>query len=213
MSDQSEQVKEIIRLLHLEYPESKCSLDFSNPYELLVGTILSAQSTDKRVNIVLPGLLGEFSDAYSMAKGDIDDIKEHIKSVGLYNNKAKQIKNMSQMISDEYNGMVPTEMKALIKLAGVGRKTANVVLGNAFGIPDAGIAVDTHVIRMTQRMGLTTNKDAIKIEKDLMKIVPQSEWVDFTHLFIDHGRKICVKKPKCEECILKSNCDQIYKIA
>lgn len=210
MRDRVKQVREIIRKLHLEYPESRCSLDFSNPYELLVGTILSAQSTDKRVNIVLPGLLGEFSDPQSMANGKIDDIKEHIKSVGLYNNKAKQIKKMSQMISDEYNGSVPNEMKELIKLPGVGRKTANVVLGNAFGVPDSGIAVDTHVIRMTQRMGLTTNKDAIKIERDLIKIVPQEEWIDFTHLFIDHGRKICVKKPKCEECVLESNCGQIY---
>ncbi|MCE7736073.1 MAG: endonuclease III [Candidatus Heimdallarchaeota archaeon] len=210
MRDRVEQVKEIIRKLHLEYPNSRCSLDFSNPYELLVGTILSAQSTDKRVNIVLPGLLGEFSNARSMADGQIDDIKEHIKSVGLYNNKAKQIKKMSEMISDEYGGNVPSDMKELIKLPGVGRKTANVVLGNAFGVPDSGIAVDTHVIRMTQRMGLTTNKDAVKIERDLMNLVPRNEWVDFTHLFIDHGRKICVKKPKCEECVLKSNCDQLY---
>lgn len=210
MRDRFEQVKEIIRKLHLEYPKSRSSLDFSNPYELLVGTILSAQSTDKRVNIVLPGLLSEFSNPQSMAEGKIDDIKEHIKSVGLYNNKAKQIKKMSQMISDEYNGAVPKEMRELIKLPGVGRKTANVVLGNAFGVPDSGIAVDTHVIRMTQRMGLTTHKDAIKIERDLMEIVPQNEWIDFTHLFIDHGRKICVKKPNCQECVLKSNCDQIY---
>lgn len=210
MTDRKKQVKEIIKLLRQEYPDSKCSLDFSNPYELLVGTILSAQSTDKRVNMVLPNLIGEFPNPNSMADGDIDGIKEHIKSVGLYNNKAKQIKKMSKMIVEDFNGNVPAEMSELVKLPGVGRKTANVVLGNAFGVPDSGIAVDTHVIRMTQRMGLTTNKDAVKIEKDLMKIVPQKDWVDFTHLFIDHGRKICIKKPKCEECILKSNCDQIY---
>lgn len=210
MVNRKKQVEEIIRLLHLEYPNSRCSLDFNNPFELLVGTILSAQSTDKRVNIVLPGLLGEFADPKSMANGELDHIKEHIKSVGLYNNKAKQIKKMSHMIFTEFNGSVPSEMKDLVKLPGVGRKTANVVLGNAFGIPDSGIAVDTHVIRMTQRMGLTTNKDAVKIERDLLKIVPQKEWVDFTHLFIDHGRKICVKNPKCDVCILNSHCDKIY---
>lgn len=210
MTDRKTQVENIIRLLHAEYPNSKCSLDFSNPFELLVGTILSAQSTDKRVNIVLPSLLAAFPDANTMANGTIEDIKEHIKSVGLYNNKTKQLKNMSQMIVDDFSEVVPDKMKHLIKLPGVGRKTANVVLGNAFGVPDSGIAVDTHVIRMTQRMGLTTNNNAVKIEKDLMKIVSQVEWVDFTHLFIDHGRKICVKKPKCEECILISNCDQLY---
>ncbi|MFV2013946.1 MAG: endonuclease III [Candidatus Heimdallarchaeota archaeon] len=210
MRGRKKQVKEIIRILHLEYPESRCSLDFTNPYELLVGTILSAQSTDKRVNMVLPSLFGEFPDPQAMADGKIDDIKEHIKSVGLYNNKAKQIHKMSQMIVNGFDSKVPSEMKELVKLPGVGRKTANVVLGNAFGIPDSGIAVDTHVIRMTQRLGLTAHKDAIKIEKDLLEIVPQEEWVDFTHLFIDHGRKICVKKPKCKECVLISNCDKIY---
>lgn len=210
MRDRKKQIKEIIKLLHLEYPESRCSLDFTNPYELLVGTILSAQSTDKRVNIVLPGLLSEFSTPQAMAKGELDDIKEHIKSVGLYNNKAKQIKKMSKLITDEFDGIVPSEMSELVKLPGVGRKTANVVLGNAFGVPDSGIAVDTHVIRITQRMGLTTNKDAVKIEKDLMLIVPQNEWVDLTHLFIDHGRNVCIKNPKCDECVLKSNCDEIY---
>jgi endonuclease-3 len=210
MTDREKQVKAIIRLLRKEYPNSRCSLDFSNPYELLVGTILSAQSTDKRVNMVLPDLLNEFPNPSKMANGEIDDIKEHIKSVGLYNNKAKQIKKMSEMIVNDFKGDVPSQMNNLVKLPGVGRKTANVVLGNAFGINDSGIAVDTHVIRMTQRMGLTKNKDAIKIERDLMKIVPQKDWVDFTHLFIDHGRKICVKNPKCDECILSSNCDQIY---
>ena len=185
-------------------------MDFTNPFELLVGTILSAQSTDKRVNIVLPGLLKAFPDAKAMADGEIEDIKEHIKSVGLYNNKTKQLKNMAKMIMDDFDDEVPNNMINLVKLPGVGRKTANVVLGNAFEVPDSGIAVDTHVIRMTQRMGLTKNKDAVKIEKDLMKIVPQKEWVDFTHLFIDHGRKICVKKPKCEQCVLNSNCDQLY---
>ncbi|MHA2099388.1 MAG: endonuclease III [Candidatus Kariarchaeaceae archaeon] len=210
MKEKVSQITEIIQLLRKEYPNSKCSLDFSNPYELLVGTILSAQSTDKRVNIVLPDLLGEFPNASKMANGDLDDIKQHIKSVGLFNNKAKQIKKMSNMIVADFNGEVPSDMRDLVKLPGVGRKTANVVLGNAFGVPDSGIAVDTHVIRMTQRMGLTSNKDAVKIERDLMKIVPKKDWVDLTHLFIDHGRKICVKKPKCDECILATKCDQIY---
>ena len=204
------QVKSILKKLRAEYPNSRCSLDFTNPYELLVGTILSAQSTDERVNLVLPSLFAAYPTPLTMAKADLEDIKDLIKTVGLYNNKAKSLKNMSQRLVDEFDGEVPAEMRILKSLPGVGRKTANVVLGNAFRIP-SGIAVDTHVIRLTQRIGLTKQTSADKIEKDLLKIVPEEDWIDFTHLFIDHGRKICGRKPLCDRCVLNNDCEKNIK--
>ncbi|MHA2250597.1 MAG: endonuclease III [Candidatus Kariarchaeaceae archaeon] len=204
-------VIKIIKELHLEYPNSKCSLNFQNPYELLVGTILSAQTTDKQVNKILPDLLKKYPNAKAMSQAGIEEIKPYIRSLGLYNNKAKSLVNMSRKLVNDFQGEVPATMDDLVKLPGVGRKTSNVVLGNAFGIPDSGITVDTHVIRLSQRLKLTQYTTADKIEKHLMKIIPVAEWVDITHLMIDHGRAICGRKPKCDECCLIDFCPSKFK--
>jgi endonuclease-3 len=204
--DETPIINMILRVLHQEYPESKCSLNFSNPFELLVGTILSAQTTDSQVNKILPRLLNAFPDADALSKATLDDVKSYIKSLGLYNNKAKSLVSMAKQLVSEFDSQVPNTMNLLTTLPGVGRKTANVVLGNALGVMDSGITVDTHVIRLSKRIGLTKNSTATKIEQDLMKIVPTNEWVDITHLFIDHGRKICGRKPKCDSCSISTWC-------
>ncbi len=204
--DNNARVKKIIKILHKEYPNSKCGLIFHNPFDLLVGTVLSAQTTDNQVNNVLPKLFNAFPDPVSMSQADPEDIKILIKSLGLYNNNAKSLSQMSKKIVDDFGGKVPPSMEKLLLLPGVGRKTANVVLGNALGVVDSGITVDTHVIRLSQRLNLTLNKTANKIEKDLMKIVLIGEWVDITHLFIDHGRKICGRKPHCDNCVISECC-------
>ncbi|MDO9549179.1 MAG: endonuclease III [Candidatus Marinimicrobia bacterium] len=196
---------EIFHRLQTHYPDSKCSLVFQKPYELLISTILSAQCTDKRVNQVTPGLFKKYQTPQAFADADIDELKNDIRSTGFYNNKAKAIKESMQDIVEKYNGNLPNTLEQLIKLKGVGRKTANVVLGDAFGIP--GVVVDTHVRRLSNRMGLTKNTDPLKIEQDLMKIFPLEQWTMLGHLMIDHGRSICIaRKPKCPECFLNEIC-------
>jgi endonuclease-3 len=204
----SKRISKILELLYDEYPNSRVSLDYRNPYELLVATILSAQSTDKGVNKVLPGLFKRFPDVHSMSKSSTDDIKPYIKTIGLYNNKAKFLSNMARKVIEDFDGKIPQTMKELISLPGVARKTANVVLGNAFEKPE-GIAVDTHVIRLINRMGFIEGKNAVKIERELVKIVPRDKWTKLTMVFIDHGRKICIRKPKCDKCVLSNYCDKI----
>ncbi|MCH8907483.1 MAG: endonuclease III, partial [Candidatus Heimdallarchaeota archaeon] len=164
------------------------------------------QSTDKRVNLITPELFKAFPSATRMSAASIDEIKEYIKSVGLYNNKAKSLFGMAQMVDKSFGGTIPDTMHQLITLPGVGRKTANVVLGNAFKIPDSGITVDTHVTRLSARIGWSNAKTTSKIEQDLMKIIPVKEWVNITHLLIDHGRSICGRKPKCDECVINTEC-------
>lgn len=191
------------------YPDATCALTHSNPFQLLVATILSAQCTDKRVNMVTPALFKQYPDAAAMAKAKPGDLEELIKTTGFFRNKAKSIKGASQKIAGEFNDEVPHSMDELLTLPGVARKTANVVLGNAFNI-NVGIVVDTHIGRLSQRMGFTEHKDPKKIEQDLMRLFPQKSWTMLAHLLIFHGRAICsARKPQCEQCTLKKMCPQV----
>lgn len=207
--DNKKRISEILTLLKKEYPKTKVSLNYNTPFELLVATILSAQATDKSVNEVLPKLFAQYPNAYSMAKSTPKDIKPLIKSIGLYNNKSKSLSNMAKILVEKYDGNVPKTMKELTSLPGVGRKTANVVLGNSFNIV-IGITVDTHVIRLSNRMGFVNTQNPTRIEKELMNIVPKEYWVNITTLFIDHGRKICGRKPKCNECVVSELCNSAF---
>ena len=197
---------EIVRRLHREHPDAHCALDHRNAYELLVATILSAQCTDERVNQVTPALFERYPDATALAGAQQDELELMIKPTGFFRNKAKSLLGMARTVVERHRGEVPKTMAELHELPGVGRKTANVVLGNAFGI-DEGIVVDTHVRRLSQRLGLTTQDDAEKIEQDLMALVPREEWTDFSHLLIFHGRRVChARKPKHDECVLCELC-------
>ena len=197
---------EILRRLKREYPDAKCSLNYRNPFELLVATILSAQCTDERVNQVTPELFRRFPTAEDMAGARTEELEELIKSTGFFRNKTKSLLGMSNAVVDRHNGAVPDAMDALVDLPGVGRKTANVLLGNAFH-KDEGIVVDTHVTRLSGRLGLSAQTDAVKIEQDLMQIIPRNDWTIISHLFIDHGRAICkAPTPKCEDCVLNDIC-------
>ena len=198
---------EILKRLKKAYPDVKgTALHYSNPLELLVATILSAQTTDERVNIVTEKLFKKYKTAKDYANADLEELQNDIKSVNFYRNKARYIKEASKIIVEKYNGKVPDSMEELIKLPGVSRKTANVVLSNAFR-KDEGIVVDTHVIRLAKRLGLTKENDRNKIEQDLMRKYPKEAWFDIANLLITHGRRICkARNPKCEECILKDIC-------
>lgn len=199
---------EILKILKREYPEAKCSLDHKNDFELLVATILSAQCTDERVNKVTPALFARYPTADAMAKANLQGIEKLIKSCGFYKNKALSIKGAACDIMKKHWGKVPNDLEKLIELPGVGRKTANVVLGNIFGVP--GLVVDTHVKRLTYRMGFTKHTSPEKIEQEMMLIVPKEDWVEFSHLLIYHGRAICTaKKPLCEECPLSKYCPKV----
>ena len=187
------------------FPEAHCELIYNNPFQLLVATILSAQCTDKQVNKVTPALFTEYPDAESMSEAPIEKIEELIHSTGFYKNKAKNIKSMACALVKEHNGNVPDNMESLVKLPGVGRKTANVVLGNAFKVP--GMVVDTHVKRISNRYGLTKNSDPEKIEQDLMKIFPKERWTELSHQLVLFGRYFCMaKKPNCNECKIFAYC-------
>jgi len=188
-----------------QYPNAKCTLDFKNPLQLLVATILAAQCTDERVNIVTKDLFRKYRTAKDYAEADIVALEADIRSTGFFHNKAKALKKMSAELVANYKGQVPGDMESLVGLAGVGRKTANVVLGNAFGIP--GVVVDTHVSRVSQRLGLTDRKEPEKIEADLMKLLPDSDWTMFSHLLVFHGRNVCkAPKPDCERCVINRIC-------
>jgi endonuclease-3 len=187
------------------YPDPKCALDFSNPLQLLVATILSAQCTDVRVNIVTPALFARYKTAEDFAASNIKELESLIKSTGFYRNKAKSIRACCHIIATKHGGEVPRTLDELAALPGVGRKTANVVLGNAFGVP--GITVDTHVGRLSRRLGLTVHLDPVKVEFALMKLVPQPDWTRFSHWLILHGRQVCfARNPRCEECTLSPLC-------
>jgi endonuclease-3 len=204
-SDQK-RVKEIIRILSKEIPDSTIALKFSNPLELLIATILSAQCTDVKVNQVTVDLFKKHRSARDYAESSLAKLEEEIRPTGFYRNKAKSIQKCCQELGKRFGGEVPKTLEDLVTLPGVGRKTANVILGNAFGIP--GIAVDTHVHRVSQRIGLTKNDDPVKIEFDLMEIVPKEEWTHFSSLLIWHGRKTCVaRKPLCGICPIRKWCD------
>jgi len=201
--------KVVLAALKAHYPTAHCELNFNNPFELLVATILSAQCTDQRVNIVTKVLFAKFPTAEKMAAAKIEDLEEIIRSTGFFKNKAKNLKNCAQALVDKHGGKVPQTMEELTALAGVGRKTANVVLGNAFNIT-SGVVVDTHVTRLANRFGWTKSQDAVRIEDDLQKLVPHDEWIQVSHLLIWHGRKICkARNPQCETCFLFDRCPRI----
>jgi len=209
--DKRTSVMNIIELLEKEYPEAKTALHYSSPLEILVATILSAQCTDKRVNIVTKSLFKKYKTAEDYANADLAELEQDIRSTGFYRNKAKNIKGSGRMLVEKYNSYVPRTMSELIELPGVARKTANIVLSNAYGVIE-GIAVDTHVRRLSQRLGLTENKNPDKIEADLMLIVPKSHWKRITDLLIFHGRNVCMaRKPKCSSCSLNQLCPSAFK--
>ena len=190
------------------YPDAHCELDFTTPFQLLVATILSAQCTDKRVNMVTPVLFKRYPSVESLARAKQEDVEEIIKSTGFFRNKAKAIIAMAGAVADTHRGDVPSTLEALVTLPGVGRKTANVILGNAYGVP--GITVDTHLSRLSKRMGLTKQSDPVKIERDLMEIIPEKDWTMFSHRMIFHGRQVCfARKPNCEGCLLAKDCPKV----
>ena len=204
-AEAAERVKKIWPILKKTYPDAKTALNFRNPLQLLISTILSAQCTDVRVNMVTKDLFKKYKSAKDWAKADIKHIESDIKTTGFYHNKAISIKGACTAIAEKFDGMVPDTMDELVALPGVGRKTANVVLGNAFGKP--AIACDTHVIRLSRRLGLSENTDPVKLEFDLAEIVPKVSWTMFSHTLILHGRNICkARKPDCENCPISKHC-------
>lgn len=201
-----ERTREIIARLHRAYPDARCALEHRDAFELLVATILSAQCTDVRVNLVTPAFFARWPGAAELAAAGQADVEEVIRSTGFFRNKARNLIAMAQALVADYGGEVPSSMEALRVLPGVGRKTANVILGNAFGI-DEGITVDTHVIRLAGLLGLTRETDPVKIEQDLVRLVPREEWTPVSHLLIHHGRAVCIaRRPRCGECVLAELC-------
>ena len=208
--DNKTRVLEIIELLEREYADAKIALNYTNPLELLVATILSAQCTDRRVNIVTKTLFKKYRKAEDYANADLEELEEDIRSTGFYRNKARNIKKSCQILTEKFNSQVPKTMEEMLELAGVARKTANIVLSNAYGVIE-GIAVDTHVRRLVGRLGVSEHENANKIENDLMKIVPKTHWKRITDLLIFHGRRVCVaRKPKCGVCVLNKLCPSAF---
>ena len=202
---ESARAKEVVRLLKKRYAASKCSLNYSNPHELLVATILSAQCTDHRVNQVLPGLFKKYSSIEAFAFANLNELSQDIYSCGYHNQKAKSIQGSSFAILNDHAGEIPQTMEELIKLPGVGRKTANCILGECFNIPS--MVIDTHMIRIMNLLQFTTSKNPKIIELDLMDIFDKRDWVKLTHMIIDHGREICIARhPKCDQCVLYEQC-------
>ncbi len=205
-----QRTRTIIRLLKRAYPDAKCSLNHSNAFELLIATILSAQCTDARVNMVTQDLFRKYRKPEDYLKVPEKELQQDIRTTGFFRNKTKSIQGTAKALTEEYRGKVPQTMEQLLELPGVARKTANVVLGNAFGI-SSGIVVDTHVTRLSRRLGLTTQKTAEKIELDLVAMVPKKDWVIFSHLLIAHGRAICkARNPLCAECVVERLCPSSY---
>jgi endonuclease-3 len=205
-----QRVRKIIGLLKRAYPDAKCSLNYSNSFELLIATILSAQCTDVRVNIVTQDLFRKYHKPEDYLKVSEKELQRDIRTTGFFRNKTKSIQGTAKVLIEQYRGKVPETMEELLELPGVARKTANVVLGNAFGI-SSGVVVDTHVTRLSHRLGLSAQKTAEKIEQDLIGIVPKKDWVIFSHLLIAHGRTICkARNPLCAECILEKLCPSSY---
>jgi endonuclease-3 len=204
--DEKKRTREIIKRLRRAYPDAKCSLNFTTPLELLVATILSAQCTDERVNLVTVELFRKYRGCADYANAPTAELEQDIRSTGFYRNKAKAIQGACRVLIEQHGGRVPDTMEELLVLPGVARKTANVVLGNAYGIA-SGVVVDTHVSRVTQRLKLTGHEQPEKIERDLMTLVPKQDWIDFSHLLIAHGRAICkARSPLCGACIVAEYC-------
>ncbi len=196
----------IIRLMKKHYPDAGCSLDFRTVHQLMVATILSAQCTDERVNQVTPSLFRKYRSIKDFANADLQELGREIFATGFHNNKAKAIKASAQVLLERHGGRIPRKLDALVKLPGVGRKTASVVLGAGYGLAE-GIVVDTHVARISRRLGFTKQKDPLRIEKELMQIVPKRDWIDYAYLMIDHGRAVCkARRPACGDCFLNELC-------
>jgi len=203
----------VIELLEREHSDAKIALHYTNPLELLVATILSAQCTDERINMVTKALFKKYTKAEDYANADLKELEQDIKSTGFYRNKAKNLKKCCQLLVEKYNSQVPKTMEELTELSGVARKTANIVLTNAFGAVE-GVAVDTHVRRLAQRLGLSGNDDPDKIEKDLMRIIPKDKWMRITDLLIFHGRRVCTaKRPNCAACVLNKFCPSAFSFS
>ena len=205
---QRRRAQSIHRKLTAQYPNAACALHYDSPLQLLVATILSAQCTDVRVNLVTPGLFARYPDARAFAEAKLPELEDAIRSTGFFRNKARNIKACCQAIVTENGGQVPQTLEGLVALPGIGRKTANVILGNAFSVP--GITVDTHVGRLSRRLSLTEHTDPVKVEHDLMALLPAKDWTLFSHEIILHGRQVChARKPKCSECVLNGLCPKI----
>lgn len=206
LSDAKERMNTILNILQKEYPNAHCALNFSNGFELLIATILSAQCTDARVNIVTQDLFKKYHNPADYVNISEEELQEDIRSTGFYKNKAKNIRECCKGIIERFGGELPDTMEQLTTLAGIGRKTANVVLGNWFG-KNVGITVDTHVTRLMNLLGFVTTTNAEKIERELMPLVPQVQWADFTHFIISHGRTVCIaRRPQCQQCVISALC-------
>lgn len=201
---------EVLGRLKAEYPDAHCALSFQSPYQLLVATILSAQCTDVRVNMVTPALFKKYPTVHELARADQGELEEMIKSTGFFRNKTKSLLGMARAVVADHDGALPRSMDELRALPGVGRKTANVVLGNAFGMNE-GVTVDTHVTRLSRLLGLTRHTDPEKIEQDLIKVIPREDWTIFSHLLIEHGRTVCIaRRPQHEKCVLNDICPSAF---
>jgi endonuclease-3 len=201
--------RKVVRELRKAYPGATCALHHENPLQLLVATILSAQCTDARVNLVTPELFARYPTASDLASAERSDLEERIRSTGFFRNKARSIQGAAQKIVSDFRGAVPRTMEELLSLPGVARKTANVVLGTAFGIAD-GFVVDTHVFRLSHRLGLAKGKNPSEVEQELMKLIPREDWIDFAHILIHHGRRTCIaRSPACERCVVNDLCPKI----
>lgn len=212
-SPAKKRMPELIARLRAAHPDAECALRHDNAWQLLVATILSAQCTDERVNMVTPALFARYPTPAAMAAADSADVEDLIHSTGFYRNKAKNIQGAARKIEADFGGEVPTDMAALLTLPGVARKTANVVRGVGFGLAD-GIVVDTHVKRLSRRLGLTKQEDPVKVERDLVAITPRADWIDLSHLLIFHGRRVCdARKPRCGECVLAELCPSAGLVA
>jgi len=206
LAEKKEWAHEVVRRLRVEYPDAECALVHRNPYELVVATVLSAQCTDEMVNKVTPGLFRRYPTPGRLGRARQESVERLIHSTGFYRNKAKNIRGLGKRLDEEFHGEVPRTMDELLSLPGVARKTANVVLGVAYRIAE-GIVVDTHVKRITKLLGLTRQTDPVKVEKDLVKLLPKEDWIDVSHLLIWHGRKVCVaRRPRCDACVLADRC-------
>jgi endonuclease-3 len=210
-SAEKRRVAALLRGLQKLYPRADCELDWQSPLELLVAVILSAQCTDKRVNLVTPALFVRYRDARAFAEADLGELQDMIRSTGFFRNKARNIQGACQRLVAEYGGRVPKTMDELLTLPGVARKTANVILGTAFATAD-GFVVDTHVMRLSRRLGLSRHKEPVKIERDLMARIPRAKWISAGHQLIWHGRRVCAaRKPRCHECLLAKHCPSAFK--
>jgi len=207
LATRRKRAREIVAILRAEFPDTKCSLDHGDPWQLLVATILSAQCTDARVNMVTPELFARFPTVHDFAAAPREEIEEAIRSTGFYKNKARSLQGAAQALLERHGGQVPDTMDELVKVPGAGRKTANVVLGEIWNTPD-GVVVDTHVGRIARKLGLTDQDDPVKVEKQLNEVLPREDWRDFGHLVIDHGRKTCkARAPQCDACSLYRLCE------